>query len=330
MTKHFLAILIAIFITAVFGISYLISGLDFFSEEGNVAFSSTFPEYEKWQSRIDTVGSEQAYEEYKEEYTPRSFKIQHITAHLIGELLYENEGIKGLVICDEAFAFGCYHSFFGRAISENGVGIVSELDRACLEKYGAIGTGCQHGIGHGILEYMGHNKLVAALETCEMTTQANPLFGCTSGVFMEYNIPVIISEKEIYADIREPVKGNLYAPCNTIAPERFKRSCYFELVEWWSHVLNKDFQEIGRMCERVPGESYREGCYLNIGNIGVSSNDYNLENIINICKKMPHSEGKTLCRIGAAWRLFGIEKHRELGDELCQNTDKNLKYKCYQ
>src|SRR3989338_2641211 len=159
--------------------------------------------HKAWSARIDSIGTARAYGEFKEAYEAQDSKFQHLAAHVMGSLLYEKEGLAGLGICDATFAFGCYHSFFGSAVSKEGIGAIKDFDRICMEKFGPWGTGCPHGIGHGILEYMGHEKLDEALAACAHTTQKHPLLGCTSGVFMEYNFPVLIGKEEASSQVRK-------------------------------------------------------------------------------------------------------------------------------
>ena len=299
------------------------------SEPGTVFSGDVDPikESKRWSKRIDEVGAKQVYEEFKKKYAPYRFAVQHTGAHVMGELLYKKEGIEGLAVCDEAFAFGCYHVFFGRAISERGIGIISDLDKACRGIHGSAGTGCQHGIGHGILAYMGSDQLIAALNACLKTTQPHPLHGCTAGVFMEYNTATIFSPEKIRSVTRKLNPDNPHEPCNSV-PERFKTSCYFEIGLWWKQVLNGDYEKIGKLCREVIGKESRTSCYVGIGNVIASSSEYDVGETINTCQKMPDNEGEAQCRIGAATRLQGTDNYKLLAPELCKGLDKNFKDRC--
>ena len=281
-----------------------------------------------WSKRMNEIGVEQTYAEFKEENASRHFSIQHFAAHIMGELLYDKKGIKGLTVCDSAFAFGCYHSFFGRALSEQGMEVISDLNNACLEKYGPLGTGCLHGIGHGLVEYIGHNKLVAALNACTMTTQVNPLFGCTSGAFMEYNNPIIITAENIYSDERKLDKSNPHEPCNTIVPEKFRKSCYFEIGLWWKQVFGEDYAKLGKLCQEIINMDYQESCYLGIGTVIAPSSDFDVKESINMCKKMPDDTAELTCRAGASWIFFAVPEQRSLAPAVCEGLEENDKNRC--
>ena len=284
----------------------------------------------RWGKRINEVGAEAAYEEFKKEYSSFSFGAQHLGAHVVGELLYREAGIAGIKICDVSFAFGCYHSFFAAALSEEGMEVVLELDRVCSETYGPLGTGCYHGIGHGILEYLGHKQLLLALETCEMTSQPHPLFGCTAGVFMEYNMQLVVTVDSAFIQMRELKKDNPYQPCNTFIPERFKDSCYYELTQWWSTkgVVGLDYTTQGRLCGKVKEPSYQEVCFLGIGNNIAFFNDYTVDKTVLACGTMPTLEAELLCRAGASWSFFASETARDRAPELCVGLDLKGELEC--
>lgn len=290
--------------------------------------SDSAAEREYWTDRMNEAGALGAYEEFKETFASSHFSLQHLNAHLFGELLYRKLGIEGIAVCDATFAFGCYHSFFGQALAEHGMAAVAQLDEACIEKFGEYGTGCQHGIGHGLLEYFGHSQLLAALEGCTLTTQVQKLFGCTSGVFMEYNVPIIITPEFAKTEVRA-LNENPYAPCSTIVPERFRESCYYEMGQWWDKVYYGDYAKIGELCEAIALPEEREPCYLGTGNVAAPSSDYDVESTIEKCESMPTKEGAFLCRAGASWSFFAVPERRELAPLLCEGLGQDS-YRCAQ
>lgn len=276
------------------------------------------------------VGSQRAYEELKMDYAQRRFEDQHAAAHIFGELLYEKEGTNGVIFCDESFDSGCSHGFFGTALSRQGVTKIKEFDRACIEKFGA-GSVCQHGIGHGLMEYFGRDNLLVALRACEQTTQKNPLHGCSAGVFMDYNISISFSDNNVSAaTIRTLNKNNPNEPCNTIVPEHFRSSCYFELAQWWKNVLGEDYGKMGQLCAQVHNKEQKESCYLGIGRIVTTSNEYDIAATIVSCKKMSEAEGELYCRVGAAQRFFAIDSYRAVALSLCAYTDASRENECKQ
>ncbi|MBI5134420.1 MAG: hypothetical protein HZA81_03505 [Candidatus Taylorbacteria bacterium] len=257
-------------------------------------------------ARAEKVGAAEAYQEFKARYAKEDFDTQHNAAHDVGRDLYEIMGSDGFATCDEEFAFGCYHGFIGRAIAEKGVGIIEELARACTERYGTGDTGCKHGIGHGIMEHMGRNKLVPALELCRKTDQPDPLYGCTSGVFMEYNNSIRFDGGIASFDFRRPVDGDMHAPCDELSSLDFRRSCYFEMGAWWSGIFPDDPARVGNMCSEAKGNPERDACYLGWGSVVVESVDRSVSEIKERCAMISERGGQDLCYKGAAMRLGAL------------------------
>lgn len=289
---------------------------------------SVIKEKKIWSERIESVGAERAYAEYKETFATAPFSAQHLLAHMMGELLYEKEGIDGLKICDATFAFGCYHSFFGRALSEKGTDVITLLDASCVRAYGPLGTGCQHGIGHGIVEYMGGKDIAKALDLCSKTTQLKALFGCTSGVFMEYNTPTITSGVDAESqtrlfDIRKP-----YDPCDGAVAERYRESCYYEIVAWWQRSLSADYTKMGALCLGIKKATERDACLLGVGNTVAPSTLYDVAKTIDMCTKMPNRISEILCRAGASWSFFAEPRVRMHANEVCEMGNQKEKDTC--
>lgn len=273
-----------------------------------------------WSERLDSVGSEKAHSELKEKLASEDYPRQHTIAHLFGTLLYEKTGTKGVSVCDQMFGFGCFHGFFARALSLEGEKAVAKMNEACFAKFGMASQGCQHGIGHGVIEYRGRNNLAQALEDCKMTTQTRKIFGCTSGVFMEYNIPIILSDEQaedINITQRPYDKNNSYYPCNEVK-EEFRESCYFEISQYWRQVFERDYKPVGELCQGVKSPYYKEVCFLGLGHVLAPGTGYNTIEAIDECEVMPNREAEILCRAGSAWSFFGNLETRPDFKKLCE------------
>lgn len=272
-----------------------------------------------WENKVKKDGAEKVYLEFKEYYTPREFSEQHTAAHIMGRILYRTNGLEGFSICDPSFAFGCYHSFLGQAIADKGISIVSKLSKKCKERYGESSTGCEHGIGHGIAEYLGPNKLDEALAACSQTNQVNPLFGCTSGLFMEYNSAIIFEKNTVLIQERKPNKKNLHEPCDTLVPEEFRPSCYHEISLWWKNIAKASDEEIGTLCGEAKKKTEQKACYRGWGAVVAEKADYVTEKISEICESGTTVEGSGECKIGALMRLIGASKKDEAKNLCSQN-----------
>ncbi len=287
---------------------------------GAALYFSQAPEVaaENWETRIDAVGAAKTYDEYKKAYKDKPFAEQHVAAHRMGALLYRKVGFDGFSVCDPSFAFGCYHAFFGQVLAERGVESVVSLARACRERYGEENSsGCEHGIGHGLMEHLGRGKLLRALELCETTGQREPFFGCTSGAFMEYNTATIFNDGVARIDTRAMDPDNPHEPCNTVVPEKQRPSCYYEISLWWKAVLGLDFEKVGNMCADAPGELERDACYRGWGTVVAENIDYRPDRALEACGLIRDREGALRCLAGVASRLFNGGHPRE-ARELCR------------
>lgn len=286
--------------------------------EGRVSREKSF-----WAERIAAVGAEQAYEEFKAAFGEDNFGVQHKMAHIFGELLYEKIGFDGVAVCDNVFSFGCYHGFFGLAIAGSGKGVIKELDQACIRKWGVKGTGCQHGIGHGLLAQLGPGGLLEALEACSTLTWKRPIGGCSGGVFMEYNYRTM--EDPTKVKIRELEPDDPHSPCSSL-PAKFLQACYYSQADWWEKVYTADYAKIGVLCEGLSGPRLREACYQGLGNTIAPSTDFDVEESIVACDKMPTANGRILCRSGVSWSFWAQPEYRSLSVKICKGLAEAEKY----
>jgi len=272
-------------------------------------------EKEKWKVYMQHMGPKKAYADFKHEYMHVVFTRQHIAMHAIGELLYETDGIDGLPVCDDTFAFGCYHGFFGAAINDRGMSDLKMMDEACIKKFGLYGTGCQHGMGHGMMAYLGNDKLLEGLKGCDSLQRRTPLGGCNSGIFMEYNFHTIRHDENPKA--RKLDRSDPYFPCNTV-PVAYQHACYYAQPEWWNTVYGKNPQKIGELCEPLE-ESNRTICYLGTGVIAGQTTYYSTTDTIRYCNSIAYENGRMLCKSGASWVYKISKQHLKQIHKICES-----------
>lgn len=291
--------------------------LNSFTQRTTASYSDTDPLFNAkyWAERISSAGAESAYAEFIAKNAQTSTQGQHLSAHVIGEKIFESEGVSGISVCDAHFAFGCYHGFFGKALSREGVGVIRRLDTACVQRFGPLGTGCQHGIGHGILEYTGYQKISSALDLCKGTTQEVPLLGCTSGVFMEYNSPLVGLGKGLAPTTRSLDEMDPYQPCDSIS-EEYKKSCYFELGGWATSIFSAELKKASEYCAQAPA-SYSKECSLGFGATLLPSMGYDYVKSRAICDVFS-DENRIACRAGIAWALYADPAHRRETSTACE------------
>ncbi len=289
-------------------------------------------ERERWTKKIKNLGPENAYREFKKEFASFHFEQQHLIGHLFGELLFQQGGVTYLKYCDNNFGFACYHGFFTTAIGSEGASVVKELDRVCVETSGPGGSGCQHGLGHGLIEYYGHNLrgLKNSLKDCKDTTSFSKKFGCTSGAFMEFNIPIPMDREEFKIEKRIGDESKPHYPCTEI-DEEFKESCYYELPQYWKNLYNTDttkYTKIDTLCSKVENQVYKESCYLGMGHVLAPGSNYDIYVIKEVCQTMSTKEGLLLCLAGATWEVFTNKNSTSKVYELCKTLPASSYKEC--
>ncbi len=278
-----------------------------------------------WEEEIRKSGASRFWQETTFEYEANYNR--HTVAHIYGELLYKIYGLDGLQYCDEKFSYGCYHSFFANALAEAGTEIISDLDAVCVNKFGSVDSGCQHGIGHGILQYLGEARLNEALLLCEPMISRGE--SCLAGVFMEYNFPTEVAGLAGMETVRAFDENKPYYPCEDVA-KKFKGSCYYELPRFWDRVLASDFSKIGQLCEAVPEkDGAKEKCFKGTGDVVSLITNHNVEDTIARCAEMPTKSAEETCRVAAAWGFYAsIDEHKRNASKVCEGLREELMAQC--
>lgn len=225
-----------------------------------------------------------------------SYDDSHALAHIVGEVLYEKNGPLGIAACGTEFAYGCYHGFAGRALEEKGMDSISTVNESCLTSIDELG--CQHGIGHGILAFLGNDQLLQALKACESLHQSSPVGGCFGGVFMEYNFNTMQSPSGI--EVRPFMNVPAYEPCVSL-PSDLQSACYFDQPAWWHasalpNASEKErFARDGELCSFVRDTENKETCYRGIGNVVAPTSGFSEPLMHEWCGMMPGRSAETLC-----------------------------------
>ena len=271
-----------------------------------------------WRQRILNENGVRAYTEFKDELARQqsSQSERHARMHEFGAALYDSKGIDGIGVCDAMYDFGCYHGFFSRAVSDVGDSVIPKLAEACRTKFGKNSTGCEHGIGHGIMEYVGAAGLLRGLSLCEGTHQANPLYGCTSGLFMEYNTPMTYIDGTVRMAIRPFTPLHPRAPCDSVVPARFRSSCYFEISAWWGHVFADD-EKAGNLCTQNSTETEKRSCWLGWGTVVAEQARYDADRAKPVCALIRDAQGRQDCMLGVAMRLFALKGYEKEAENIC-------------
>lgn len=307
---------------------YLLKGQKNFQSK-----NSTWPDREyiadlrnSLKNNVQKEGGERAYLKLKEQFEkkePQSSVIPHLAAHLFGEIIYQDMGMDGLTICDKSFTYGCFHGFFNAITSEKGIEYIPELNRICKENTKVISPlACQHGLGHGLGEYYGPEKVGLSLKECRKMGAESIPFGCVGGVFMEYNFPSMFDFISQNDDVvRKFDENNPYGPCMNVEDE-FRKSCYFRLTEWWEVITEKDYRKMGNLCGGIRAEAYKNACFTGIGAALITTNGFLTPQAKESCSLMPNKISVELCLTGSSFILKTVQKNEEaknICDSDCQS-----------
>ncbi len=277
-----------------------------FAYSGGSKETASVSDYQKtrqeWERRFTEDGTDEAYRAYIEVSSGLDYNASHRLSHVVGEILYRRLGVAGISACTADFAFGCYHGFAGRSLADKGPAFVSSLDEGCKESDDPLG--CLHGIGHGILSYLGNEKINQALEACASLKQESPVGGCFGGVFMEYNFNTMQSENGI--EVRSYSKEEAYEPCASAVNAEFRISCYFDAPSWWhaaatnwSDSESARFRAVGEMCAAIADSEERQSCFRGIGNVIAPTSGYDAGIIREWCAEMAAADAQGACEATA-------------------------------
>ncbi len=250
-----------------------------------------------WTDRILAVGPATAYQELLQAAATITPSEGHSFAHAFGSALFQTGGVKNLSVCDSQLFWGCYHAFVGEAVAQQGIAVVPLLKQNCTEQGDQVLTGCEHGLGHGILGYYGYSlpDLNSALGQCDGLEPDHPRNGCAEGVFMEYNLRELTATDGSIIDPRPLSETGMYLPCTQV-DSKYSAGCGFELPVWWgaAQKVNRSQSDLyawmGKLCTAAPTESMRRGCAQGLGfNAGLAGT---------------FSDGVALCK---AAHMSGVE-----------------------
>jgi hypothetical protein len=283
---------------------------------------SALTDYEQerayWASRVAAVGGAVAYTEFAQAMVGADHTHDH--AHSFGEALYDVEGMDGVAVCDLQFDLGCMHTFFARAVEDHGLGGLPDINAACANAPSPKSLFCHHGIGHGVLAFVGYtfDDLKKTLSLCDGLPN-DPLRGCDIGAFMEFSQQSMLGSDAL---IRDAGRDWLY-PCDKVA-ENDQPVCYFYQPQWWSVALEQKqitgaaaFAKIGELCESLQDANLVKKCIQGAGHMLPFNITREASTAIELCAAMTKDPLHQLyCRDYAA-NMFFVEDKKDTALAVC-------------
>ena len=276
----------------------------------------------------------------------------HLLGHAIGDVLYEKNGIGGIVDCTTDFRNACSHTIVIGAFNELGpehaLGSIREV---CERAPGGIGayTMCFHGVGHGVFAYYDY-ALKPTIAWCAKTGTAEhgtrEYSECVGGAIMElmggggHDHAAWLKSRSAYLDPKNPL-----APCsNSIMPKEVKDICYTYLTPHLFSVTGADlvrptpdnFVGAFTLCDKIPNtdSTARKACFYGIGKEfpvlalerDIRKIEYastpELERMHSWCALAPHEEARSACIQAIVQSLFwGGENDPDVSVRFCMTAN---------
>ena len=276
-------------------------------------------------------GGAYAFEVLKSVKLPPNIDL-HLLAHIVGDELYNQQGLGGMKVCTHDFRNACSHTIVIGALLESGVGVFDKINDVCKEAPGGSGayTMCFHGFGHGVLAFAEY-EVSEAIELCSQTgTEAyrdREYIECVGGMTMEmmsgvHNRELWTKKVDKYFDKDDPM-----AFCGSdIFPKETRSICYIYLTPKLfeaagTNLGNPDpetFRDAFRFCDQLSAHDVqnREACYGGFGKEFVvlvkdrdirsvdTISDKQLETVYNWCLLADDKSGIKYCVSHALASLY--------------------------
>ncbi len=285
-----------------------------------------------WKEQIKELGGNDAYKILEKQVIKLDDYGQHLTAHQFGDALFEVSGLGGIETCDHRFGQGCFHQFFMGALGEHGESVVPNFSAACAKKNagGNSVSGCNHGMGHGVMVAFENGGIKEAVGVCEVLEDPRAFYGCIDGIFMEYFTPTHVGRSKEDLPKRTFNPDNPHYPCVELG-EKFQPTCYYMQASWWMYLGFED-KIITNLCRSIPGK-HTGTCFKSLGHYFTIATDYKKEITLRSCKNITTTkEEEIACRAGAHWAFSRGEEVGEILSEddkkLCEFSDSSSKNKC--
>jgi len=338
-------------------------------------FFQTVPEetYEEVASLSGTQWSFQEYSTFFRELSedkgaPYAFQVLrraalplgvdvHLLGHVVGDMLYLQEGIQGINLCTDDFRNACSHSVVIGVLTDEGPGALPRIADVCKDAPGGSGayTMCFHGLGHGVLAFNGYN-LERAIEMCEETGTPEYAYQefsqCVGGTIMEMSAGVHDPEAwQSQVDKYFKDEDPLYPCTASFMPEMAKPFCYSYLTPHLFQVAGialdapdpTKYSDAFQLCASARTLRDREYCYGGFGKEFVvlaqgrdvrdvgAMDEAGLIQVQTWCREAGSAVGEEACHSSALASLFwGGEAVPDAAFSYCAVIDTVYQESCYQ
>ncbi len=253
--------------------------LESYAELGNIENKQlSFDELSTFFKKLSKdKGAEYAFNALRVAKLPSDTDL-HLLGHVVGDELYKQKGLEGIAVCTNDFRNACSHSIVVGLLLEKGESALPTITQACRQAPGGPGayTMCYHGLGHGILAYVGYN-VDYAIALCGKTGTQGEAPQCIGGAMMEiisgggHNRELWTKERLVYLK-----KDNPLSVCQqkNMPPDgRIFCLIYITPYLWeaagadMGYPSEKDFAASFKFCDALPADDVagRDVCFGGFG-----------------------------------------------------------------
>lgn len=318
----------------------------------------SFQEYSDYFRKLaQDKGAPYAFEVLKRASFPPGVDI-HLLAHVVGDVLYQQQGVEGIKVCTPDFRNACSHSVVIGMLTDHGENALPDIAQACKAAPGGRGayTMCFHGLGHGVLAFNGYNfeKAVAMCKKTGTPEYANREYSeCVGGATME--MVAGVHDRQAWEKQKDTylVPGNALSPCNLpFMSEEVRPICYTYLTPRLFEAAGADlrspdpsfYAKAFSFCGALPASDVadRNACYGGFGkefivlsqardirDIG-SQREEDVKKVHEWCALADNEDGQHACALSALSSLFwGGENNPDASFLFCANAPQSFKDMCY-
>lgn len=280
----------------------------------------------------------------------------HSIGHVIGAVLYAQQGVSAIKYCTPEFRNACSHAVMIGFLAERGMGALPEVTKACDAVPGGTLAFdmCFHGAGHGIISYMNYDlqKSVALCKTLGTDAhEQQEYYSCVDGAVMELTGPT--HDPAAWAAVAPKYfsASDPHAPCDgPYLPDDARAPCYAQFTAELFVAAGGEktdtrpaiFAKAFSFCASVPAAADRSACYGGFGKefvgritavtgrpLGAFS-DEDLSMLRSWCALAKDASGERSCDRYALSALFwGGEVSPDQSFRFCQVAEGALQQDCY-
>ncbi|MBI5134421.1 MAG: hypothetical protein HZA81_03510 [Candidatus Taylorbacteria bacterium] len=335
-------------------VAYLFSGDSdaLYAEAMEIPKDASFKDLSSYFSSLaEDKGALYAFEVLKRAPLPPNIDV-HLLGHIVGDILYEQQGAEGILSCTDDFRNACSHTIVIGTLLEKGPESFGEIVELCKQAPGGPGayTMCFHGLGHGVLAYNEY-ELPLAVKMCEKSgTKGREYSECVGGTIMEmiggvHDREMWLEKSKKYFKAEDP----LY-PCSAdFMNEAARGMCYTYITPHLfvsaggnlGNPLPADFKEAFTYCEPLTNGD-RRACFGGFGKefVVLAQNrdiraidrmsDEQLRRVYEWCSLAKPEDGKIDCMGSALSSIFwGGENDPKASLRFCELSPSDLQSSCY-